>query len=86
MSYLQQFIIGWISLRQQRQALIGVLAKPDDHLLRDVGLSREEASQLVSYGLMAWFKNHGRVHANRFGKATLQPLSDTPRCNCYPLN
>ncbi|MEP7452171.1 hypothetical protein [Phyllobacterium sp. SB3] len=80
MSNLQQLIIGWINLRQQRQALMDVLGKPDDHLLRDVGLTDEEASWLVSHGLMAWVKSHG--HTSRSSPQS-QRRKAAGRADCY---
>lgn len=84
MSNLQQFIAGWINLRQQRQALLDVLGKPDDHLLRDAGLTMEDASWLASHGLMAWIKSHGHRILTKPAMPRPQALSVTPRSNCYP--
>ncbi|EJM99311.1 hypothetical protein [Phyllobacterium sp. YR531] len=58
MSDLQTVITGWLVLRQQRQALLDVLGKADDRLLRDAGLTREEAMRLVKQSAMAWVIGH----------------------------
>jgi uncharacterized protein YjiS (DUF1127 family) len=55
-SALEFFLTAWCQAYQQRQALLHILGKPNDHLLRDAGLTREDALRMVSRNLIrtAW--------------------------------
>ena len=37
----------WIAIRHERRLLLDILEKPDDRLLRDAGITREEAALLL---------------------------------------
>lgn len=53
---LGSFLTALCQAYQQRQALLDVLGKPDDHLLRDAGMAREDALQIARRNLViiAW--------------------------------
>lgn len=46
LSRLHRIWRQWRSTRQQREALDSVIAKPDDRLLEDAGITRDEAERL----------------------------------------
>jgi uncharacterized protein YjiS (DUF1127 family) len=46
---------GWLALRRQRRTL-GGLTELDDHLLKDIGLSRPEAVRLCAKWFLATMK------------------------------
>lgn len=64
LSRLRQAWRQWRSTRQQRRALDIVIAKPDDRLLDDAGMTRDEAKRLQNEaGLMhiaLWASVRGR--------------------------
>jgi uncharacterized protein YjiS (DUF1127 family) len=70
MSNLQSFkkiLISWRQARQQRKALLDILSKPSDHLLRDAGLTRREAQSLLASGKLQQ-GNQAEADCNERGK------------------
>lgn len=50
------FLQRWMAIRRERRLLLDILEKPDDRLLRDAGITREEAALLLKslHGAPLW--------------------------------
>ncbi len=45
--FLTKLIQAWRTARQEQELLLTLLNKPGDHLLRDAGMTREDALKIV---------------------------------------
>ena len=45
--FLTKLIEAWRNARNEQELLLSVLSKPGDHLLRDAGMTREDALNIV---------------------------------------
>lgn len=45
--FLTKFLQAWRTAGQEREVLLTLLNKPGDHLLRDAGMTREDATNIV---------------------------------------
>ncbi len=45
--FLMKLFQRWRAAGQEREVLLTLLNKPDDHLLRDAGMTREEVTNIV---------------------------------------
>ena len=50
------FLQRWTAIRHERRLLLDILGKPNDHLLNDAGITREDAVSLLNslYSLPLW--------------------------------
>lgn len=80
MSNLQspkKILAAWRQTRQQRKALFDIVNKPSDHLLRDAGLTRQEARSLLVSGKLQQ-GNQTEADCNERGKRQDGDRHDTP--------